>query len=646
MKQNLIRLIIIAPVLLFLTFAINRERSGSPQPQVLGSSVVFTVGDSGIVCNTTTYLNDPQTGELKEIDGSTVRGAPLGSTITYKTDCQNSGSQILTNVSLANSLSGQNQSYLNYKGTSDSDCSYQNNTFTCNIGSLQVGSHFNRSFTAEVPLEVPAVTQVTNITSVAADPNLSGNTTNDFLIFPRPLCNALRPNQDPIIVVENTPITLTADGTSYDNVSPIYTLSFGDVSADAKGTNSNFVHTYQRQTGELESTYFSYLRVSDSLGNETGDASNCSADCSKIIKVIGTLATKYCTCNSGAPSCSSEYGTRSCTTTADCAGSCDFYCDPAQASATPATGKSPLSVALSAGAGGSPNFPLTFKVYDGATLVKQETVSSGTYSTTLSLTNSTASVETHVLITNITDGSGKTTGNNCTSAVAVQPGGSGHYECQSNRCVFSAASGPSNCSSSSDCQVTRALTCSLSVVPAQGPAPMNAALTAACTGGTPPYKSFNFTLGDGSQLISAVPSINHVYQTIGRFRPSVLGTDSQNQNSPLAYADVLTSSTSAEVSGFHLECNATSKACEAVEGAGTDTCQTNTDCLKASGPAHSVCNKVRKTCESYFGYGPSSCSNNSGCQGLKNGYSLPTILTILLGGSLLVGGLVLIIKRV
>ena len=643
MKENLIRLLIIAPVVLVGLGAIRFERSRHLAPLVLGSSVVFTVGDTGIICNSKAFLSNQQNGQLQEIDGSTVKGAPLGAVVVYQTQCQNSGSTDLSNIGLTNNLSGQNQNYVTYKSTTETDCAYQNSTFSCVVASLPVGGTFTRRFSVDVVTEVPTTSIVTNNTLIDAGQGLSGNTQNEFSIYPRPVCNSLGPGQNPLIVVENIPQTLTAQGTTYDGSAPRFSLSFGDGSPDATGTNNNFIHAYTRVSGETESTYFTYLKVSDSLGNTTGDAANCSADCSKIVKVIGALATKYCTCSNGAPSCSSNFGTASCTGDVECSGSCDFFCDQAAQTVTPSTGKSPLSVSLSLAAGGSPAFPITFKVYDCQTLIKQEMVSSKTTTVTLNLTNNTQAVETHLLITNITDNTGKTTPNNCVNSVAVQPGGSGRYGCQNNRCVYLAEAGTNSCQSDSDCVL--ALGCALTAVPAAGNAPLTTALTASCQGGTPPYISYQFYFDDSQKQASAVNVVNHTYQVVGSYAPSVVGTDSLLRTSPPARAQVLVSSTSATPSDFHLECNATSKTCEAVLGIGTDTCQSNLDCQKSSGPAHFVCNKIRKTCESYYGSGPNSCGKNADCQRFNNGYNLPTLLTIILGSSLLVGGLMIIIKR-
>lgn len=593
MKNNLTRLAILAPVLILVVVIISKEAAKQPTTQVLGSSIIITVGDSGITCTTKALVNNEQTGQLVEIDGVNLKGAPLGGIITYQTNCQNSGSTTLSNINLTNNLNGQNQNYLTYQATGDADCAYQNNIFSCVISTLASGGTFTRSFSMTVTPEVPTTLVVSNVTQITAA-ETSGSTTNDFSIFARPICTALTPTQNPIIVVENTPVTLTASGTTFDSSAPIYIVDFGDGSNVARQTASNFVHTYARVAGETESTYFTYLKVSDSVGNTTGDAANCSADCSKIVKVIGTLAPKYCACVNNAPSCSATSGSLTCSQDSECSTSCTFYCDQAAQTVTPSTGKSPLTVGLSITAGGSPTLPLTVKIFDGVSLIKQETSSSNSFSTIFTLTNSLQTVQTHVLTTSITDATGKAATNSCVGSVAVQPGASGgHYECQNTSCVYSTVPGQNTCTSNTDCQESYHLACNTQT------------------------KVCESVAGAGANTCTS--------------NASCQGTTNPPPDSTSSAA-------------VHLECNATTKVCEAVEGMGSSTCQTNTECVGKTGPAHFVCNKVRKTCESYYGSGPNSCLNDAGCRGLRNGFTLPTIIVTLLGSSLLLFGLVSIIK--
>ena len=478
-----------------------------------------------------------------------------------------------------------------------------------------------------------------------------------LFVIPRPVCSSLGPAQNPVIVVEGTPVTFTAQGTVYDGTAPTYTVDFGDGSTPTSGTNSNFVHSFNIESGKTESTYFTYLRISDSLDNKTGDALNCSADCSKIIKVVKTQTQQYCTCAGGTPTCSSLSGTISCTSNAQCTTACSFYCDQGSVTASPSTGKSPLNVTLSAAASGAFTAPLTFKIYDGSDLIKQTTSAIATLSEQLTFTNSGSSVQSHILSISITDSTNKNSTNSCLTSVAVQPagtGGGGHYECQTNRCVYVATAGTNSCGTDANCSTTpppppgSPLTCALTPTPSSGVAPLPVVLTATCQGGYPPYKSYNFDFGGSEGTTnSGINTVQHTYQTIGTYNPSVLGTDSQNQVSPKALAQVLVSSISAVESPFHLKCNAATSACEAVVGTGIDDCQVSDNCQKPlTTPKHFVCNKIRKTCDSYYGAGPNSCVTSSDCAKLNNGFVLPTILVILGAGALLASGLVLIIKRV
>ena len=145
MKDNLLRILIIIPVVLFAIFVVLNQRSATKQ-SVLGSSIIFTVGDSGITCSTKAYTTNPATGQIVEIDGTNLKGAPLESEVTYKTTCINSGNTVLTNITLTNGLSGQNQNYLTYKNTTENDCGFNGSNFVCNTSSLAVRANFERSY--------------------------------------------------------------------------------------------------------------------------------------------------------------------------------------------------------------------------------------------------------------------------------------------------------------------------------------------------------------------------------------------------------------------------------------------------------------------------------------------------------------------
>jgi len=651
MKNLFLRILIIAPFIAITSYFIKQEITKNerhPNPQVLGSSIIFTVGDSGITCTTITETINPATGQKGEIDGVTIKGSPLGAEITYKTECFNTGQTELTNVSLTNNLSGQNQNYLTFKDTPDSDCNLTGSIFSCNIGLITLGGSVIRQLNLTTTSEVPSVTQVTNNTVITTGEGLTANIQNEFNIYPRPLCIALGPPQNPIRVADNTAITFTASSTTYDGVPPTYIYNFNDGSQNQTVTTnqSSVAHTFNRVGGETESTYFAYLRVVDSLGNATGDAANCSADCSKIIKVSVPSESLYCSCSNNTPSCVTGFGGQTCQTAADC--DCGFYCDQSSLTVTPLVGKSPLTVSVKVTASGTAVSPLTYKFYDGSTLIKQSTSNLKTITEQLDFSNSSQNIQAHNLNIVINDVTGKVSGSSCTAAIAVQPGGSGHYECQSNRCVYSSATGSNSCGVDADCGSGSPITCNLTAEPGSGVSPLTVTLQATCTGGTPPYVDYFFDFGcEEGDVNLGTNTTTHTYNQNGYCEAGVKGTDSAGAVSPRAPANIaITTKQATESADFHLECQATTGACEAVDGEGSDTCKTALDCkLPPTTPKHFVCNKVRKTCEAYFGYGKNTCNTHSDCQQLKNGFVFPTVIITIIAGSLLTIGSVLIINN-
>jgi len=199
-------------------------------------------------------------------------------------------------------------------------------------------------------------------------------------------------------------------------------------------------------------------------------------------------------------------------------------------------------------------------------------------------------------------------------------------------------------------------------------------LTTNVTGGTAPYQ-YLYNFGDGTGNTSlASNTTTHRYLTVGTYSPNVTVTYSGGSTPAVCRTTVAATnptSTISAVENFHLECDAVTLVCEAVEGPGTNSCQANSDCVNIKIPAHvreavdgpgtsscqansdcvnikipahSVCNKTKKICKSYFGYGPSTCSSNNDCDKTETGSVFLTVIAFLGSVSLLSLGYMIIIK--
>ncbi|MCX6783884.1 MAG: hypothetical protein NT141_02345 [candidate division WWE3 bacterium] len=599
MKNNLLRLLIIAPFLVigFLVVQGSPSSSVSREPSVLGSSIIITVGDSGITCTSKAQLTLPKNfpplnsdlnnSKTVDIDGVAVKGAPLGLDVTYQIDCTNTGITPLTGLVLTNPLTGANQNYLTYKSTNNSDCSFNNPDFICNPGNLAVGAKLSRSFIVTVASDIlENSVAVTNVATITADGGIAAPASTSFSIYKRPACGSLTHSPSP--VVASSPATFTGIGTTYDNAQTTYIFSVGAVAVSVQSGT-----TYSQSFVNQAEPYYTTLAIRDSLGNASGDPSNCSAACANTFEVAAAPSQ----CVSGL-------------------------------TLTPSSGPSPLSVTAMASLTGTFTMPLTSKVYDSSTLIKQVSGNSNNISVLLSFTNDTQSPVPHLLSLLVYDSAGKLVSNLCEAAILVQPAVAPpppptlnqHYACVSATCTLLNSPGINSCTvGGTECVVATHYAC------------VNNACTLVNSAGA------NTCIVGGSECAAVSPPVVSHYACVNSACTRV--------NSAGVSTCTLGGTECAPLV-THLECNATSLVCEAVVGAGVDSCSTNAQCavISPSGPHHFVCNQVRKSCDSYYGNGVNTCKISSDCTQFNGGTPSLTGALLVIGGSLLLGGFVTIMK--
>lgn len=627
MKNNLLRLLIIAPFLVigFVLVRSSRVSTTASHPEVLGSSIIITVGDSGITCTSKTSVTlpnnfpplnpDPNNPKTVDIDGTLVKGAPLGLDVTYQIDCTNTGSTALTGVTLTDPLTGSNQNYLTYKSTISTGCSFNSPDFTCDIGGLAVGAKFSRSFIVTISPEIVENSVVTNnVATVTADGGISAPTTTNFSIFRRPTCGNL--GHVPSPATASSPVTFTGAGTTYDGLALTYIFSVGTAPVSVQSSN-----TYSQSFVSQTEPYYVTLDIRDSLGNASGDPNNCSASCANTFSVAAAPVS----CVTGL-------------------------------TLSPSSGPSPLSVTATASLTGTFTMPLTSKVYDSSTLIKQVSGNSNNISVPLSFTNDTQSPVPHLLSLLVYDSAGKQISNLCDAAITVQPAvtpplpptPNQHYTCVGLTCTLLNSPGINSCTvGGSECAVATHYACvnnSCTLV--------NSAGVSSCQPG-----------GTECAVTSHKACVNStctVVNSAGVNTCSVVGSEcaATSHYSCVNAACTLVNSPGVSTCSLggtecaplvtHLECNATSLVCEAVVGAGADACSTNAQCaaVSPSGPHHFVCNQVRKTCDSYFGNGVSSCKSSQDCTQFNGGTTSLTLGLAVIAGALLLGGFITILKLI